>query len=239
MDLILVFLIVFLAILTQSVTGFGLALVSMPLLVPLLGIQTAAPLMAFIGLVAESFLLFYYRQALNLRVVWRMAVAALIGIPIGVLGLRLVPEKVILVLLGLIVGGYALYALLNFRLPALRRPAWGYSAGFAAGILGGAYNISGPPIIVYGNCRRWPPEEFKSNLQGFFLLNSIVIVGVHVLTQNYSLTVWRNVLAALPAMATGIVAGLYLSNKISASVFRKLVLWLLLFLGGWLVASAF
>jgi uncharacterized membrane protein YfcA len=64
-------------------------------------------------------------------------------------------------------------------------------------------------------------------------------VGVHVLTQNYSLAVWRNVLVALPAMAIGIVVGLYLSNKISASAFRKLVLWLLLFLGGWLVVSAF
>lgn len=237
-DLVLVFLIVFLAIFTQSVAGFGLALVSMPLLVPLLGIQTAAPLIAFIGMIAESFLLFYYREALNLKVVWQMTIAALVGIPIGVLGLKIVPDNVVLTLLGLIVGGYALYGLLNFRLPALRQAVWGYGAGFAAGILGGAYNTAGPPVIVYGNCRRWPPDEFKGNLQGFFLLNSFVVVGVHAWAQNYTTLVWRNVLAAVPAMAMGIVVGLFLSSKISTAVFRKMVLWLLFILGGWLVISA-
>lgn len=50
---ILVFIIVFVAIFVQAVTGFGLALVSMPLLVLALDIQVASPLVALIGGVAE------------------------------------------------------------------------------------------------------------------------------------------------------------------------------------------
>lgn len=67
----LVFAVVFLAVFTQSLTGFGLALVSMPLLTMVLGIQTAAPLVALVALAAEIVLLIYYREALNLSVVWR------------------------------------------------------------------------------------------------------------------------------------------------------------------------
>lgn len=236
MEWLWVFLVVFLAIFTQSVTGFGLALVSMPLLTVLLGIQTAAPLVALVGLIAEFFLLIHYRHAFNMRVVWRLIIAAVLGIPLGVLALRYVPEEIVLILLGLIVGGYALYALLDFRLPTIQQPIWAYGAGFFAGILGGAYNTFGPPVIVYGNFRRWPPAEFKSNLQGFFLLNSFLIVGTHAVARNYTPDVWRSTLVALPAMAAGIIVGLLLSNRISSRLFRKIVLWMLLILGLWLIA---
>jgi hypothetical protein len=117
-DWLLVFFIVFLAIFTQSLTGFGLALVSMPLLSAVLGVQTAAPLVAIFALIAELVLLIYYRGALNLRVVWQLAIASIVGVPIGVVLLGAISEEVVLVILGLVVGGYALYALLNLHLPA-------------------------------------------------------------------------------------------------------------------------
>jgi uncharacterized membrane protein YfcA len=232
-----VFVIIFFAIFTQSVTGFGLALVSMPLLTAVLGIQTAAPLVALFGLVAELILLIYYRQDFSLRVVWRLAIAALAGIPLGILALRTIDEQIVLTILGLVVAGYALYALLDFRLPTIQQPVWAYVAGFAAGILGGAYNTSGPPVIVYGNCRAWPPAQFKSNLQGFFLFNSVLIATAHLLANNFSPLVLRSMLVALPAVAVGILAGLSLAKRISGSVFRKLVLWLLLVIGVWLVVG--
>jgi uncharacterized membrane protein YfcA len=237
MDLLLVFIIVFFAIFTQSVTGFGLALVSMPLLVPILGIQTAAPLVAFFGLIAEAILLAYYRSAFNLRVVWRLILASLFGIPLGVWALGNVDEAVVLTVLGLIVGGYALYALLNLHLPAISQPIWAYGAGFLAGVLSGAYNTGGPPVIVYGNARQWPAAEFKSNLQGFFLFNTMVVMGTHIVAGNYTSDVWRASLVALPAVAAGIAAGILLSKRLSAPLFRKIVLWLLLVLGVWLIAG--
>jgi uncharacterized membrane protein YfcA len=230
-------MIIFFAVFTQSVTGFGLALVSMPLLAAVLGIQTAAPLVAFFALVAELILLFYYRSAFNLRVVWRLALASVVGVPLGVWVLRTVDEQVVLTFLGLLIAGYALYALLNFRLPAIQQPAWAYGAGFLAGVLGGAYNTAGPPVIVYGNCRGWPPAEFKSNLQGFFVLNSTVILLTHFLAGNYNGLVWRYNLLAIPALALGIAAGLALSKRINSDAFRKMVLALLLVIGLWLVIS--
>lgn len=165
--ILLVIGVVFLALFTQSLSGFGLSLVSMPLLVPALGIQTAAPFIAVIALVGEVILLAYYREALNIGVVWRLALASIIATPLGVFLLQSAPERLVLTLLGVIVAGYALYALLKFRLPRLEHSLWAYTAGFFAGLLGGAYNTSGPPVILYGNCRRWPRDSFKSNLQGF------------------------------------------------------------------------
>ncbi|MFZ0548522.1 MAG: sulfite exporter TauE/SafE family protein [Candidatus Promineifilaceae bacterium] len=230
-SVVLVMGVVFLALFTQSLSGFGLALVSMPLLVSLVGIQTAAPLVAIIALFGEVILLVYYREALNLGVIWRLALASIIGIPVGVLLLRAAPERLVLGLLGFIVAGYALYALFNFRLPRLEGALWAYTAGFLAGILGGAYNTSGPPVIVYGNCRRWPRDSFKSNLQGFFTLNSVAILVSHALAGSFTADVWRLVPFGLSAAVIGIIAGTRLDKRLNPETFRKVVLVLLFFIG--------
>lgn len=234
---ILVFIIVFVAIFVQAVTGFGLALVSMPLLVLVLNIQVASPLVALIGGVAELLLLLHYRADLNIRAVTRLVAASLLGIPVGVLLLRRVDVGVITAVLGLLILLYALYALSGLRLPRLAHQAWGYGFGFVAGVLGGAYNISGPPVIIYGNCRQWPPAEFKSNLQGFFVVSSYTVIAVHALSGNLTPAVWQNFLIALPAMLLALLVGLRLDTQLNPERFRRIVLVVLVVLGASLLFS--
>ncbi|MCA9934831.1 MAG: sulfite exporter TauE/SafE family protein [Ardenticatenaceae bacterium] len=227
----LTFLIVFIAIFTQTVTGFGLALVSMPLLVHVVGIQTAAPLVTIVGGVAELILLLRYHADLNLWAVTRLTAASILGVPVGIVLLRRVDEGVVTAVLGILVIGFALYALFGARLPALNRSAWAYGFGFFAGILGGAYNTSGPPVIIYGNCRRWPPAEFKSNLQGFFLVNSAIVLISHALGGSFTPVVWRQALIALPAILLAVPLGSRLDRILNPHRFRRIVLFALLGLG--------
>ncbi|MGB5058090.1 MAG: sulfite exporter TauE/SafE family protein, partial [Candidatus Promineifilaceae bacterium] len=196
-----------------------------------LDIQVASPLVALIGGVAELLLLLHYRADLNIRAVTRLVAASLLGIPVGVLLLRRVDVGVITAVLGLLILLYALYALSGLRLPRLAHQAWGYGFGFVAGVLGGAYNISGPPVIIYGNCRQWPPAEFKSNLQGFFVVSSYTVIAVHALSGNFSPAVWQNFLIALPAILLALFVGLRLDNHLNPERFRRIVLVVLVVLG--------
>ena len=52
------------------------------------------------------------------------------------------------------------------------RQAWLF--GLSAGVLGGAYGMNGPPLVVYGALRRWSPEHFRATLQGYFLPASVI-----------------------------------------------------------------
>lgn len=236
-DNILVPFVIFLAVFTQSLSGFGSALVAMTLLPMVIRLQIATPLVALVMVCIEIFLLFYYRQAFNWRAVWRLIVASLIGIPIGVVFLSQSDERIGLTFLGVVIVGYALYGLLNIRMPTLSHPGWGYLYGLLAGILGGAYNTSGPSVIVYGNCRGWQAEEFKSNLQGFFVVSSLAIAFGHAWNYNLSPEVWRYFLFSIPAMAIGIIMGTSLDKSINPETFRKIVLVLLIILGVQLIVS--
>ncbi len=227
----IVTLIVFFAIFVQAASGFGLALISMPLLVGLVGIGTATPLVALIGITAEVFLLRRYWQALNFAAVKRLSLASVVGIPLGVYVLREGDGRFITTILGLIVAGYALYALFGPHLPELRQPAWAYGFGFLGGVLSGAYNTSGPPVIIYGTCRRWEPTTFKGNLQAYFLLNSLFTLSAHLISGNFTAVVWQNYLWAVPGVALGLVVGKWVDGRLNPTQFRKGVLVLLVLLG--------
>ncbi len=228
---VLVSAILFLAAFTQSLSGFGLALVSMPLLVPLVGIRTATPLVALISVFVEAGLLFHYRAALNLRTIWRLVASAVVGAPLGVILLTKVSERPAMIVLGIVIAGYALYALANFRLPRLDSPAWAFGAGLLAGMLGGAYNTSGPPVIIYGDCRRWPRDEFKSNLQGFFIVISASVFASHLVKGTITPEIWRYGIYSAPALAAGALLGFASDRWLSPQTFRKIVLLLLVVMG--------
>ncbi|MBT3391913.1 MAG: sulfite exporter TauE/SafE family protein [Chloroflexi bacterium] len=227
----IVIVIIFLAVFTQSISGFGSALVAMALLPTILSIHVATPLVALVVIPLEVYLLFHYRHVFHWKAIWRVIAAAVVGIPIGFIYLRLVDEQIVLRILGALISGYALYALLNIRLPTLAHPAWGFVFGLLAGLIGGAYNTSGPPVVLYGTSRGWSPSEFKSNLQGFFVFSSTFTLSGHALNHNLTPEVWHYFWLAMPAIAAGIFAGTSLDSIIQAETFRKIILALLVVIG--------
>lgn len=233
-----IWLVVFAAVLLQSLVGFGSAMVAMALLAGRLGLPVASPLMALIAATLEAVLLARYRQALDPGAIWRLLAGALVGVPLGLWALGRLPEALMLGALGLLIAGYAVYSLLGRRPPALHHPGWAFGAGALAGLLSGAYNTGGPPVIVYGDGRRWSPEEFKGNLQSFFLFNDGLVLIGHALAGNLTAVVWGHYLAAAPAIALGLAAGLLLERRLPAGAFRRAALAALLALGARLLWSA-
>lgn len=222
--------VIFLAVFTQTVAGFGSGLVAMALLPSMLGLRVAAPVVALMSVTLEAILLIRHRDAINPHAVWRLIIGALAGIPLGIFFLRSVDEKLALGVLGFVILGYALYALGNFRIPQVA-PRWSYLFGFVAGLFGGAYNSSGPAVVIYGNSQHWEPPEFKGNLQSFFILNSAMTALLHALAGNLTSVVLHDYALSLPLILLGLVAGFVLEHWLSPARFRNIVLLLLIPLG--------
>jgi len=203
----------------------------MSVLSSLLGLRVATPLISLVAITLEVVMVSRYWRSLRFKSIWRLSVASLVATPFGVYFLRGLDERIALFVLGLIIVGYAAYALIGFHLPELSHPVWAWLTGLASGMLGGVYNAAGPPFVVYGNCQRWSPQEFKSNISGFFVVNSLMVVSTHFLSGNYSREVLGIFWQVLPALAIGFLAGQSLDRWINPEVFRKIVLVLLIVLG--------
>ena len=184
-----------------------------------------------LGVALEIVLILRYREHLHVGVVSKLVIAAAVGIPLGIYAVKNVDQRIVLGILAVVLVSYGIYGLSKFTLPSLESRGWTYGLGFVAGVLGGAYNTAGPPVIIYGHARRWPAAQFKGNLQGFFLPVSIFVVAGHFLAHTVTPVVWQCFAVSLLPLLLGIVLGGLAERRIDAERFRKLVLVLLVVLG--------
>ena len=97
--------------LIQGLAGFGSALVAVPLLALLMPVERVVPLMMLIGIVLSSLNLLHLHHALRLAPLVPLLAGYLLGTPVGLVLLTQAPEALVLGLLGLSIGGYALFSL--------------------------------------------------------------------------------------------------------------------------------
>ena len=224
-------LIIGLAALTQSISGSGSALVAMPLLIGILAPVPAASLVSLVAISIQVIMLARYRRNLHPSDLWRLILSAVIGIPIGIELLSTLDEKLILTFLGILLISYSGYSLIGPSLPEIRSRIWDFAFGFASGLLGGAYNTGGPPFVIYGIGRRWDSTTFKANLQILLMVNAILVTLNHLVRGHYTSEVMTYYALSLPALVIMTLMGFWLERYVSAAIFRRIILVLLLLVG--------
>ncbi len=207
----------------------------MPILTLLIGPQQAAPLVAFLGPTTSTVILLKQWQDVDVKSVWRLILSSLLGIPLGILLVRQMPAGIVNAAMGALLLLFGWYNLVTPRLPTLEGMGWAYGFGFVAGILGGAYNTNGPPVIFYSALRRWSPDRFRATLQGYFFPTGLLILISHGLAGSLTGTVLRFYGYSLPFILLAVFAGGWLSHRIPRESFTRLVYGFLILIGAYLV----
>ncbi len=233
-----VLLILSLSTLVRSTFGFGDALVAMPLLALLIPLRTATPVVALIASTIAVTLLIKEWRHIDLRSTMKLIASTLLGVPVGILYLKNINENIVNLVLAVVLTGFSLYNLVKPSLHRLTDDRWAYPFGLIAGILGGAYNTNGPPVILYGILRGWKPESFRATLQSYFLPAGGAIMVGQGLAGLWTRAVLTTYLYSLPLVFLAIILGLKISRLIPAQKFHKYVYILLLGLGIILLTKA-
>src|SRR5919197_3086995 len=162
----------FLGALVFGITGFGSALVTIPLARHLVPLEFALALFALMDLCgAYSVGLENPRNAVPAE--WRRLVPMiLVGTALGVTLLVNLPRAVGMFLLGVFVLSYALYSLARRGPPRVMAPAWAWVAGLAGGITSSLFGAGGPPYAIYLSQRGLSKEQFRATM-GFATMTSI------------------------------------------------------------------
>lgn len=235
MDVLLFISIIFFAFLIRSTFGFGDALVGMPLLVLVIGVQAAAPLMAMFALPMAFMILVKNRQHVNFKMSWKLVFSALAGVPLGLLYLTHINQVVVNVLLAVLIIAFALIKLFNIRVKIKTSAFTTYLVGFASGILGGAYNTSGPPVIMLLSAQNWSADKFRSTLQSYFFFTGIGVVAGHLAWGNVNAEVLKLFLYGLPVLILAFFLGEFWFRKFNSAKFYCWVYLLMILIGAGLI----
>lgn len=179
-------------------------------------------------------------REIHIRSAAWLLLATLPGLPCGLLLLTSHHQSIVRGALGAVLLAFAAFSLL-YRAPVTferDRPAWLLACGFTAGVLGGAYGMNGPPLVVYGSLRRWSAAHFRATLQAYFLPASLLAMTGYWMAGLWVPAVTRDYLLSLPVMLPAVFLGRALNRRLHGDLFLRLVYAGLAAIGVLLLAEA-
>ncbi len=211
----------FIASLARGFSGFGGALIFVPLASASVGPQVAGPILLLIDFVAQFALLKNAWRQANRREVTIMALGALFGIPLGVLILKITDTIVlrwaisalIVAMLGLLISGW--------RYPGQPKRSTTGIVGFIAGILSGSVQAAGPPVVAYWLGGSTPPLMVRANIILFFFCTSVMSGVTYLAAGLLDAEVLFLALVTAPGYAIGMYLGTRMFGLASDRTFRR------------------
>lgn len=215
-----------LASFAQAVTGFGFALVAIPLLALVVNAPTAIVAVTLLSAVLTTGASIRHRRALDWPVATKLTVSALIGMPVGLVALTRLDAQWLTTGIAVVV---LLFAIATLRQLPLSN---GTFSIMAAGMVGGAFltstGMNGPPLVAALQAMDFSPSKLRATLQGTFAAQDLLAVLGFGLVGQFSRDIGIIVLVGLPGVAIGWLVGDRIFKRIDAKRFRGVVLLTLL-----------
>lgn len=234
-DLLLIAVIMLGGGLCQGATGFGFGLVSLPLLVGILPLPEASIAVTFGSLWVTLTGLWKLREHFSWDRLKPFTVSLFAMIPVGAFTLYAAPKSWLMIMVGGVLLAAAVQSLWRTLRPSQEERHWhslfaGIPLGMLAGWLGGAFGTSGPAAVAYVSSQGFSRHRFTASLQMIFAggaLARLLILGLNGrLAWHLALAGTCGGIAAL----IGMRIGLYLLNKISERIFKRIVIAMLFLL---------
>lgn len=212
----------------KGVTGIGLPVIGVPILVALYGDLRAILLVTIIA-TALSDVPFVVRGAR----LWREAlflvsfvVAGLVGVVLGTHLLVSVRPQILTLVLACVLTAFIAIQWLN-KMPRIDRGTaarWGWLMGFLGGALQGSTGSSGPFTTSYLISMDLPREVFLFSLNTLFLILDWMLLASLQRLGLYTPYLYEIAAAILAVTAVGMVVGFAAGKRVNDVVFRRGVL---------------
>jgi uncharacterized protein len=219
----IVLLVIFVATLFRSIFGFGEALIAVPLLSLVIPIGTGVPLATLISVTVAVVIVAQDWRQIHYQSAGVLLLSTLFGIPLGLWLLTEVAEPVVKGVLAVCIIGFSSYCLSGRGAYQMTTDRLAWVFGFGAGVLGGAYGMNGPPLVVYGSLRGWSPERFRATLQGYFLPASLLGMCGYWLAGLWTAEVLRLYAWSLPVAVGAILLGRIINRRLGGRSFHRYV----------------
>jgi len=214
--LIAVPLIGLLAYIILGISGFGSALVSIPLLAHFLPLQTVVPLVVTVDFLATVSNGVRFRGHIEVTELKLLIPAVIAGILSGVMLLAALPKHAALLLLGGFVTGYGIYRLLSRPSSKPISRWWGIPTGLVGGLIGGLFGVGGPIYATYMSARIHDPAKMRATLSAVFSFSTGLRLTVYLISGlMLQFEVWWAFLLLIPAMPVGLAIGHRLHTKLT------------------------
>jgi uncharacterized membrane protein YfcA len=224
-------LIIFSASFVQAVTGFGFALLAVPLLSIFFPLKGVVPLVVLFSLATNLMILKETSKYIRLKEIGLIIIFSIIGIPVGVSFLKLGNVDILKLLIGAIILITGMVMMTGSKLKIGNEAFSSGIIGFLSGFLNGSISIGGPPLVMYLTNKGDAKDTFRANLTACAIITNLVTISCFLISGGFDRKLIGNFMFLLPSLLAGIVTGILAVRKINEFLFRNLILILIMVTG--------
>jgi uncharacterized membrane protein YfcA len=236
--LVVVAFFILIASTVKGLTGFGFALISLPLLTIFISPKTVVPLITICSVFLDGYTLYEARRSVRYRKIVTLVVAGIAGMILGTYFLVSLDSQELKIAIGVVTVLFAIASLMGIRREVSNTNVANIPVGLISGILGGSMSISGPPIVLFFNNQNVEKTTFRANLIAYFFSLYVATVPAYFFGNLITMDLLTSSAIMVPVMFIGATLGIRLSKKVDERVFKRIALLLVLVTGFMAILSA-
>lgn len=209
----------------QAASGFGFALIAIPLVAVLTDPKVAVVGMTLLGPVISGQLAVRGRRDIRVGAAAAIAVTSVIGMPLGLVVLSRTSDDALTVLIAVAVLVFTALLWRGLRLPESRGAD--VAAGLASGILATSTGTNGPPLVIALAGRGLDRAAFRSTINAIFVAQSLLALAAFAIVGRVGGDALEVAAAGLPGVLLGSFVGESVFGRLPESRFRSIVLAML------------
>lgn len=215
---------VFVAATVRGLTGFGLAIVLVPLLGLVVPPERAVLMSILLAIMMGPLGYRAARRSLERSVICPIVLAAMATAPIGLFLLVITPPTIA----SITIAGVAVLSFGLLVSPRSAKPPPGRMpmvlTGMASGLLGGFGGMPGPPVILYFVRSGIPRHTARDAMIVIFFWSPVTVAVAALIANRFDLTMLFTALSGAPALLAGNAVGTVLFGRAPDRIWRALTL---------------
>lgn len=212
----------FVAGLARGFSGFGAALIFVPLASRFIGPQQAAPLLLLTdGIVALPLAWSSWALA-SRREVATMVIGGILGVPLGTLALASGDPLVLRWLIVALVASMLALLLSGWRYHGKPHAAATVGVGALSGICGGIAQIGGPPVVAYWLGGAHAPDRMRASTILYFAFMTVVTFFSYLAGALLTREILWLAIMMVPTFAAGLYIGSRIFGFARPDIFRRI-----------------
>lgn len=213
--------------LVRGLTGFGSAMIMMPVLSAFLGPVVAVPILNLVDAVTSLPMLPPATRRCRWREVVPLFVGAALLMPLGVHLLRVVDPVLLRHVMAALILLMAIVMTFGLRYRGEPNRLVSLAVGAVSGLLSGAIGLSGPPVILFWLGGQANAVTARANVIAYFGLMTVALIATMLWNGLFTGLVVGLSLILMPLYALGLVLGARGFRFASEHAFRYVALALI------------
>ncbi len=212
---------IMLAYIVRGITGFGSALIAVPLLAFIFPLTTIVPLIVLLDFIASANHGLRHWRSVRWPLILPLLPFTLAGVGSALFLLKSIDISLLRQALGLFIISYGLYSLFAPAPRGGHSRYWAIPAGSLGSLIGTLFGTGGPFYVIYLQLQGLEKTAFRATIASIFLIDGSLRLSGFISAGFYHYDSLILLLAVLPIMLGALYLGGHIHTNLKIETFRR------------------